>query len=181
MYLGGDLDRPFVQPRRRRPYFHICRMRRHPIRLAAAALVITALACGENGVSPRRTVSQGAARAQLAHPIPGADAPESYTFDISTDGGTIALGDRFTLTFPANAVCDPSSSSYGLGHWDEDCTPTDRSITVHATIWSSNGQAYVDFSPALRFAPSAVVTISTTLVAPIIAGRTDLANTPAML
>jgi hypothetical protein len=106
----------------------------------------------------------------------GIGAPEIYKFDITPSGGTIALADRFTLNFPANAVCDPSSSSYGVGHWDEDCTPTTKTISVTAKVWVGETRLLVDFSPNLRFVPSANVTISTDLLAPILAGRTDLPN-----
>jgi hypothetical protein len=159
-------------------------MRRHRLSLLAVAGVITALACSETSVGPRPPASRLTPRVGLDRVFPvtaNADAPEVYQFDISPDGGTIALGDRFTLTLPASAVCDPSSSSYGAGHWDEDCTPTDRSITVNAKIWVKDNRVIVDFSPALRFAPSAVVTLSTNLFAPVLAGRVDLAATPRAL
>ena len=144
--------------------------------MLAVAGVMAALACGENGVGPRRPITPTSVVARnRAFPVTaGLGAPEIYKFDITPDGGTIALGDRFTLDFPANAVCDPSSSSYGLGHWDEDCTATTRTISVTAKVWVSDTRVLVDFSPSLRFAPSANVTISTDLLAPILAGRFDL-------
>ena len=152
-------------------------MRRHRLSLLAAAGIITALACSENSVGPRHTVPRltpGVAHGRVLPVTAPVDAPESYVFDISPAGGTIALADRFTLEIPPNAVCDPASSSYGLGHWDEDCTPTDKSITVHAKVWVNSDRVFVDFSPALRFAPTAVVTLSTNLLTSALAGRTDL-------
>ena len=159
------------------------RMHRSWWRLPVAASILAAFACNDANLDPR----PAAPRAATSRPvldrggIPNADAPESYEFDIDTAASTISLGDRFTLSFPANAVCDPSSSSYGVGHWNDDCVPTARSVNVHAKIWQRDGRVYVDFSPALRFAPSANVTISTTLLASMLAGRADLAATPRML
>ena len=160
-------------------------MRRNRLSLLVAAGVLTALACNEGSVAPRAATPRAAPSGGAAHsrtPVTAVvDAPENYVFDITTTGGTITLGDRFTLTFPANAVCDPSSSSYGLGHWNDSCTPTDKSITVHAKIWQRNGYVYVDFSPALRFSPTAEVILSTDLAASVLAGRTDLSGQTAPL
>jgi hypothetical protein len=109
------------------------------------------------------------------------NAPEIYKFDISPDGGIVALGDRFTLNIPAGAVCDPSTSSYGMGNWDDGCAVTDKTISVTAKIWVNETRVMVDFAPNLRFVPSAVVTISTNLFAGILAGRVDLAAKPGAL
>lgn len=146
--------------------------------MLAVASVMVALSCGENGVGPRQRALQPTSGAAYSRNFPvtaGIGAPEVYQFEITPAGGTIALGDRFTLNFPENAVCDPSSS-YGVGHWDEDCTPTTRTISITAKVWVSDTRVLVDFSTNLRFSPSAVVTISTDLLAPLFAGRSDLPN-----
>jgi hypothetical protein len=158
-------------------------MRRHRLSLLAVAGVLVALACSDTSVGPSSAprLRPGGPLARTFPVTARADAPEIYSFDITQAGGTIALGDRFTLNIPANAVCDPSTSSYGMGHWDEDCVPIDRSIKVNAKIWVSDTRVIVDFSPSLRFVPSAVVTISTDLFAPILAGRVDLAEKPGAL
>lgn len=64
----------------------------------------------------------------------------------------------FTLTVPANAVCDPRD---GYGDWDAPCTPLRRNVRVTATVHYVNGSPGVDFHPELRFDPTKVVTIST--------------------
>jgi hypothetical protein len=159
-------------------------MRRLRLSLLAVAGVVTALACSETSIGPRESssrLSPGTAGYRV-NPVTAPDFnPESYNFDISPSGGVIALADRFTLQVPPNAVCDPSSSSYGNGHWDDDCTITDKTVSVHAKVWTKDGRVYVDFSPALRFAPSAVVTLSTNLASWTLAGRTDLASQPNIL
>jgi hypothetical protein len=159
-------------------------MRRYRLSVLAAAGVVTALACSDSGVGPRQPASRltPGARLDRAFPVTAlANAPEIYKFDIPVSGATVALGDRFTLNFPANSVCDPTSSSYGMGHWDEDCIPNDRAVSITAKIWVNEDRVVVDFSPSLRFVPTAVVTISTNLFAPILAGRVDLAATPGAL
>ena len=159
-------------------------MRRDRLSLLAAASIGIVLACSDNGVGPPSSGSRLSPGAALRRELPvtaRADAPEVYSFEISPNGGVVTLGDRFTLTIPANAVCDPSSSSYGLGHWDESCTVIDRTIKVTAKIWENETRVIVDFSPSLRFEPSAVVTMSTSLLAPVLAGRYDLAATPGAL
>jgi hypothetical protein len=159
-------------------------MRRHRLTLLAVAGVVTALACGENGLGPDRSGSSlkpGGASRRVFPITAEVNAPEIYRFDITPEGGTITLGDRFTLSFPANAVCDPTSSSYGVGHWDEACTATDRTISVTAKIWVSETRFMVDFSPSIRFTPASNVTIATDLLAPVLAGRLDLATIPGVL
>ena len=159
-------------------------MRSYRLALIAAAAVMTAVACNDSSVGPRQPSARRAPEtAPLSrNPVTAqADAPESYEFDIPTAGAVIALGDRFTLTVPANAVCDPASSSYGVGHWDDSCTIIDRSVNVHAKIWTNGSRVYLDFSPSLRFSPSTVVTLSTNLVTSVLAGRTDLAGNQSAL
>jgi hypothetical protein len=93
-------------------------------------------------------------------------------FAIPAQGGTINILDAYTLNFPANSVCDPTSSDTQTGYanqaWDAPCTVATGDIQVRATLKWSNGVLYADFQPALRFVPSKVVTISTGLLAPVV-------------
>jgi hypothetical protein len=94
---------------------------------------------------------------------------QTTTFTLTAAAGTIDIGGFYTLNVPDNAVCT-LDSPYGPGTWDSPCTtlgPSD-SITVTATYGFSTTGPAVDFSPALRFSPSAQVTLSTSLYAPII-------------
>ena len=93
------------------------------------------------------------------------------TFTLTALAGTYNVGDGFyTLSVPANAVCT-LTSSYGPGTWDSPCTTLghNQSITVTATYGFSASGPVVDFSPQLRFSPSAEVTLSTSLYAPLLA------------
>jgi hypothetical protein len=63
------------------------------------------------------------------------------------------FGDH-VLTMPANVVCDPATSGYGVSFWDLPCATLDRAIQVTATWSERNGEPVVSFSPDLRFVPS---------------------------
>jgi len=93
------------------------------------------------------------------------------TFTLTSAGGKFSTGDGlYTLVFPANSVCDPATSSYGPGTWDQPCTTLadGQSVTVTATYGFTGHGLSVDFSPALRFNPKTEVRISTGVYAPIL-------------
>jgi hypothetical protein len=96
-------------------------------------------------------------------------------FVVGSGGGSFTIAGLYTITFPANSVCDPNRSTYGSTEWDKDCTVLDAGqyVKVHATLSLSSGGLAVDFSPALRFSPSTKVIISTDIFAPIIAANPD--------
>jgi hypothetical protein len=56
---------------------------------------------------------------------------------------------------PANSICEPQTSTYGLGQWDAPCQPLQQPITITARWSPKGGHGYVEFEPELRFAPSA--------------------------
>src|SRR5690242_4735022 len=76
---------------------------------------------------------------------------KSFVVD-PTQPTTIKLGDH-SVYFPANSICD-LSSSYGADQWDQPCTPATQPITVTASWNSKYGHAYVDFEPSMRFVPT---------------------------
>jgi len=73
---------------------------------------------------------------------------------LSPNGGTYHVGD-FDVVVPAGAVCDPAKTKYGVGHWDDDCKPANRSVTVNLVAETRQGRVTLDFQPDLRFRPSA--------------------------
>jgi hypothetical protein len=79
----------------------------------------------------------------------------SYTFQIDpSQDNSLSLG-ASRLDIPANAVCDIASSSYGAGHWDEDCSVQTDTFTITAVVRNAaTDHPSVDFEPALRFDPS---------------------------
>jgi hypothetical protein len=75
-------------------------------------------------------------------------------------GGVFRIGEDHTVIFPASAICDPATSSYGRGEWDEPCTPAIGWVQIRAKSWrSADGHPAVQFEPALRFAPAAKVVL----------------------
>ncbi|MFI5230449.1 MAG: hypothetical protein ACHQWU_15345 [Gemmatimonadales bacterium] len=88
---------------------------------------------------------------------------QSADFTLTAAGGSFSVGGLFTVDFPANSVCDPSQSTYGDGQWDAPCVTlgASQSIQLHAKAVLTASGIRVDFTPHLRFAPDANVTVST--------------------
>ena len=141
-------------------------MRRIRWNIAGPLLLLSALAgCREGVVSPAERpieVPQPAAPAPMSLAPQGrphldlvGGLPDSASVDfvISPNGGIVDLGNH-AVVFPANSVCDPATSSYGPGTWDDPCKPLQSPIKVHAEVRRTNGQTAVDFTPSLRFVPS---------------------------
>jgi len=103
---------------------------------------------------------------------------------VSSSGGSFSIGGLYTVSFPANSVCDPARSTYGAGEWDNDCVLLDpgQLVKIRATlVMSANGLA-IDFTPSLRFSPNASVLISTDVFAPLIKANHDyFAKNPSAL
>jgi hypothetical protein len=138
-------------------------MRSLPIRGAVSMVALAALtACGDF-VAPDGTQDVGPALASVtrfgrasADIIVDRMAPDSLSADITVTptGGWFRLGNH-GIFFPDHSICDPSSSSYGPDQWDEPCAALDAPIQIHAEVRTQDGRSWVDFSPALRFVPSA--------------------------
>lgn len=122
-------------------------MRKHWRRFGLAAIVAATLtACGDQGDSPLapRTVNG----------LLLADTTVA-TFTVGPSGGRYNLGATHRIEFPANAICDLATSSYGSGTWDQPCTPTTASIRITAKSWTdAGGHPHIDFQPAMRFSPT---------------------------
>ena len=73
-------------------------------------------------------------------------------------------GGRYTLVsgllkidFPAAAICDLATTSYGPSEWDKPCVPTVLPVRVKSKAWlDAEGEPHVDFQPAMRFSPAIV-------------------------
>jgi hypothetical protein len=64
------------------------------------------------------------------------------------------------INIPANAICDLAKSGYGTTTWDKSCTPMKGSVVITATVLEGlDGEPYIDFQPAMRFAPNKEVTL----------------------
>lgn len=154
-------------------------MRRTIHAIVASAAVLTAVACGDNAVSPTASAKQSAPTAADFSAVSSSLSLLSgsgYDFVITPAGGNVNVGGLFTLNFPANAVCDPSTSGYGPGTWDAPCTPANGAIFEHATVSATSQGIRVDFSNPIRFVPSQNVTISTTVFANLLISAQSYLN-----
>ena len=82
-----------------------------------------------------------------------AEDSSSADFVVTPTGGYFNLGPH-GVYFPPNAICDPKTSAYGVEFWDKKCKTLRTGIQIHAEIRYVDGRHIVDFTPALRFAPS---------------------------
>ena len=137
-------------------------MRRNYWVVVASMVVMTVLAgCSDTVVAP--------AAAPSASPVSMMQAPAGrptlllYTigsendetdFSISPWGGVYRVGNH-AVYFPAYSVCEPSTANYDAGDWDAPCAPAADAIQVHAIVKTAGSRTWVDFTPALRFVPSA--------------------------
>lgn len=139
---------------------------RNPAKLlltTGAVLVVSASCVSDAAVAPQApTIGGNAALRALV-------IAQTTDFEISTNGGEFNLFNAFTLKVPAGAVCDPNAADtqagYAAAAWDSACTPASGNVTVHATAKWANGTLYVDFQPALRFVPTANVTLASDVFA----------------
>lgn len=138
-------------------------MRRNYWVVVASALVIGVVTgCSENTVvapaaapstAPASTIFAPSARPMLS--LSGSGIQDGVTeFTVGPSGGVFFVGNH-AVVFPARSICDPATSSYGDDQWDAPCTVLTRPLTITARLSSANGVSAVDFSPSLRFVPSA--------------------------
>ncbi|MHB1074094.1 MAG: hypothetical protein ACYC3Q_14970 [Gemmatimonadaceae bacterium] len=78
----------------------------------------------------------------------------SARFVVSASQSTVFSDGVNTLYFPAGAVCDPATSSYGPGMWDQPCDPIGSDLTINVVATVAKGLVTLDFSPSVRFNPS---------------------------
>ena len=122
-----------------------------PRTAAALSALILIAACSEP-TPPSAQASAGTAALSRTTMV-GDTTVTVFTYDYLL-GTTEALGVH-KIVMPAMSVCEPLTSSYGVGTWDLPCTVASRNLTITAKAWTTaGGRARVDFEPALRFAPT---------------------------
>ena len=130
-------------------------MRSKSLLLLVGAVAALAVAC-QDAVAPAHTANPRSAAATASFSKNGSAASRSVigTLQLSPNGGTYHVGD-FDIFVPAGAVCDPTTTKYGVKHWDEDCTPATSTIQVNVVAKKHGQGLSLDFQPDLRFRPSA--------------------------
>src|SRR5437762_5161822 len=145
-------------------------MRRKSLLLLVGAAAALAVACRDSVVGPARSPDALSASASTSFSKSGNNNNRTLlgTIELSPNGGIYHVGD-FDIVVPAGAVCDPETTKYGAKHWDDDCKPARRSITVKVIAQTRHDGVSVDFQPDLRVRPSAGwVTIRTNAYAPLL-------------
>lgn len=149
------------------------------VRCLLAGTAVAALAsCTDSATSPRTAATRTPSPSAPVFDFSATTYSLGFTqsdFSVSSSGGSFSIGVLYTVSFPANSVCDPARSTYGAGEWDNDCVLLDQgqSVKIHATLVLSSNGLSVDFTPGLRFAPTANVMISTDVFAPLIKANRD--------
>ncbi|HKG94466.1 MAG TPA: hypothetical protein VKA84_21310 [Gemmatimonadaceae bacterium] len=123
--------------------------------LTALSLSLLLAACSD---APTTVTTEGS----TTLPVPRAaiyvdhmdtvSAVKSADITVTPQGGWFQLGTN-GVYFPANTICDPNSSSYGVTEWDKSCRTIKKSIKIHAELDTVAG-AWIVFTPDLRFRPS---------------------------
>jgi hypothetical protein len=138
-------------------------MRLRYLLLAMSGVVVASSACSTDATSPLPLTapeSAGLSKDGLpdgkAKPVKGTTDDDSSTYVIQVDprrDNYLQFGEH-SLWLPSNSICDPSTSTYGMGTWDQACSPLTTKITITAKVRSTaGGLPRIDFEPALRFNP----------------------------
>ena len=150
-----------------------------------ATLVILA-GCSESATLPTQSTLSPSATTEMSRAPAGnpalamtanAAADVAADFTVTPKGGVFYVG-RNAVVFPANSICDPATSDYGVGSWDSPCTPLTSSIAIHAVTRTTASGTTIDFSPSLRFVPATNPTrwVWLYMNTPSLAGTTDLSK-----
>jgi hypothetical protein len=119
-------------------------------RFALLSLVVAVVACNDGMTAPRRPKGAPSLDVIVNHM---SDDSTSADFTVTPTGGVFVIG-KHAVSFPANSICDPQTSSYGETEWDAPCEPLTSDIQIHAEVRQLNGRTWVDFTPSLRFVPT---------------------------
>ena len=125
-------------------------MKHSQITKALIALVAagTLSACADQAAAPTAELPAIVAPANFVQ-VGGANV-----FRVNNSEGITKKIGTHVLSIPANAICE-LTSSYGPAFWNAPCQPLRGSVTITARVMQDpDGQPYIDFQPALRFAPN---------------------------
>jgi hypothetical protein len=116
-------------------------------------MLSSVVACSDNSTAPKSTHAPIGAPSLDIIVNRIAEDSTSADFTVTPSGGTFVLGPH-AIHFPANSICDPETSTYGVSEWDAPCTAATGNIDIHAEVRNVNGVSTIDFTPALRFVPT---------------------------
>ena len=125
-------------------------------RVALATLALGPLAaCADAPSAPQSAPTHAPSRAVSA----GSDTSRvSFSYGPNTSV-TVRVG-AHRIVLPTNAVCDPATSGYGPGTWDNQCAALAKYMTFTVKAWTdAQGHPRVRFSPDVRFVPAKTVSL----------------------
>jgi len=140
------------------------RQRNYWVVVANVAVLAALAGCSDNTfvapVAQQNAATSSAPTTMMAAPanrpsltlVGGSPFNTSADFTVGPQGGVFFVGNH-AVVFPKLSICDPATSTYG--DWDAACKTIGKPIHIHAEVRTANGRTWVDFSPELRFAPSA--------------------------
>jgi hypothetical protein len=140
------------------------RQRNYWVVVANVAVIAAIAGCSDNTfVAPTAQQSASNVSAPTTMMMAPPDRPSlslsgtgpmntAVDFTVGPQGGVFFIGNH-AVVFPKRSICDPARSTYG--DWDSSCPTIGKPIQIHAVVRNENGRTWVDFSPELRFAPSA--------------------------
>ncbi len=139
-------------------------MRLRYLVLAISGVVVASSACSTDATSPVPIAAPESAGFSKGPSTPSDTEDGDYTFTIDPRRDNYLTFGAHSLWLPANSVCDPATSSYGMGTWSDACSPLTTSLTITAKVRSaSGGLPRVDFEPALRFNPATAAYLTFTV------------------
>jgi hypothetical protein len=116
--------------------------------LFAVVLLGMAAACSEQTMAP------AADAPAIVAPANFVKAGDVTVFRVDNSAGATKRIGNHVINIPANAIC-ATAAGYGPAFWDKACTPLRGSVVITATIFKGpSGEPYIDFQPAIRFAPN---------------------------
>ena len=125
------------------------------LKLIAPAVLAAALAaCSDAATTaPESSAALSVPRAAIyIDRLDTLSAVQSADITVTPEGGWFQLG-KNGVYFPANSICDPATSSYGVTEWDKTCRTITKPIKIHATLDTLNS-SWIVFKPDLRFRPT---------------------------
>jgi hypothetical protein len=125
------------------------------VRLAFVGLAMAGLAaCSEAPSAPTMAEADGASFAKGG--APGRELPDSgqASFWYVPQFGVWGSLGQHSLVMPANTLCDPATSKYGVEYWDEPCDLAVRPVRITVRWFLKDNQSHVTFTPDLRFVPT---------------------------
>ena len=84
----------------------------------------------------------------------GDTAYSTFTYDPGKPDSYMLVDAVHRIRFSEYSVCDPATSSYGVGEWDKPCQPLTTPIVITAKSYkNAAGREQIVFDQHLRFVP----------------------------